>query len=300
MKIDRLIGILSILLQQEKVTAPYLADKFEVSRRTINRDIEDLCMAGIPLCTTQGQNGGISIMEGYSIDKTLFTTSEMQSILAGLRGLDSVAGTKKYQALMDKLSVEESSTLSSTNHILIDLASWHRAKLAPKIELLQTAIDRKKVVHFRYYAPKGTSMRKVEPYLLLFQWSSWYVWGFSLERKDFRLFKLNRIQDLTSTETPFKDREIPPFHFQSDKAYPKVLEVRILVDASLEWILVDEFGLEYCEKQTDGRFLLNYAFTDKETLFQFVLGMGNRVELLEPAALRVELHNRIEKMSKIY
>ncbi len=95
MKIDRLIGILSILLQQNKVTAPYLAEKFEVSRRTINRDIEDLCKAGIPLITTQGVNGGISIMEGYKIDNTLLTSADMQAILAGLRSLDSSTCYKK-------------------------------------------------------------------------------------------------------------------------------------------------------------------------------------------------------------
>ena len=103
MKIDRLIGILSILLQREKVTAPYLAEKFEVSRRTINRDIEDICKAGIPIVTTQGQNGGISIMEGYRLGKTLLTSRDMHSILAGLRSLDSVSKTNKMQQLMDKL-----------------------------------------------------------------------------------------------------------------------------------------------------------------------------------------------------
>lgn len=82
MKIDRLIGILSILLQKEKTTAPFLAEKFEVSRRTINRDIEALCKAGIPIVTAQGQNGGISIMEGYKIDRTLLTSDDMQAILA--------------------------------------------------------------------------------------------------------------------------------------------------------------------------------------------------------------------------
>ena len=96
MKIDRLIGILAILLQQEKVTAPVLAEKFEVSRRTISRDIEAICKAGIPIVTTQGQKGGISIMEGYRIDRTLLTSSEMQAILAGLRSLDSVSGTNRY------------------------------------------------------------------------------------------------------------------------------------------------------------------------------------------------------------
>lgn len=104
MKIDRLIGILSILLQREKVTAPYLAEKFEVSRRTINRDIEDICKAGIPLVTSRGPGGGISIMEGYRMDRTLITSGEMEAILAGLRSLDSVSGSARYRLLMDKLA----------------------------------------------------------------------------------------------------------------------------------------------------------------------------------------------------
>ena len=104
MKIDRLIGILALLLQQERVTAPQLARTFEVSRRTIQRDVEALCRAGIPLVTTQGQGGGISIMEGYRIDSTLLTSGDMQAILAGLRSLDSVSGTNRYAQLMEKLS----------------------------------------------------------------------------------------------------------------------------------------------------------------------------------------------------
>ncbi len=102
MKIDRQIGILSILLQRELVTVPYLAEKFEVSRRTIHRDIEDLCRAGIPIVTRQGVNGGISIMEQYKVDRTLFTDTEMQDILAGLRSLDSVNGTNRYGRLMGR------------------------------------------------------------------------------------------------------------------------------------------------------------------------------------------------------
>ena len=122
MKLDRMIGILSILLQQEKVTAPYLAEKFEVSRRTINRDIEALCMAGIPLVTEQGPNGGVSIMEGYRIDRTLLSTSDMQAVLAGLRSLDSVCGTNRYAQLMEKLSAGASNLLAGDMHILIDLS----------------------------------------------------------------------------------------------------------------------------------------------------------------------------------
>lgn len=108
MKMDRLIGILSILLQREQVTAPELAEQFEVSRRTIQRDIEGLCRAGIPITTAQGAGGGISIMEGYRVDRTVLTAPEMQAILAGLRSLDSVSGTRRYAQLMEKLSAGNS------------------------------------------------------------------------------------------------------------------------------------------------------------------------------------------------
>lgn len=116
MKMDRLIGILSILLQREQVTAPELAEQFEVSRRTIQRDIEALCRAGIPITTAQGAGGGISIMEGYRVDRTVLTAPEMQAILAGLRSLDSVSGTRRYAQLMEKLSAGNSTLISGGTH----------------------------------------------------------------------------------------------------------------------------------------------------------------------------------------
>ena len=141
MKMERLIGILSILLQQEKVTAPALAEQFEVSRRTIQRDIESLCRAGIPISTTQGAGGGISIMEGYRVDRTVLTDPEMQAILAGLRSLDSVSGNRRYAQLMEKLSAGTGGLVPGGAHMLIDLSSWYKTSLPPKIECIQRAIE---------------------------------------------------------------------------------------------------------------------------------------------------------------
>ena len=140
MKMERLIGILSILLQREKVTAPELAEQFEVSRRTIQRDIESLCRAGIPIATAQGAGGGISIMEGYRVDRTVLTAPEMQAILAGLRSLDSVSGTRRYAQLMEKLSAGTGGLIPGGAHMLIDLSSWYKTSLPPKIELIQGAM----------------------------------------------------------------------------------------------------------------------------------------------------------------
>ena len=175
MKMERLIGILSILLQRERITAPELAEQFEVSRRTIQRDIESLCRAGIPIATAQGAGGGISIMEGYRVDRTVLTAPEMQAILAGLRSLDSVSGTRRYAQLMDKLSAGAGRLVPGGAHMLIDLSSWYKTSLPPKIELIQSAIEQHRTICFRYFSPKEESVRMVEPYYLVFHWSTWYV-----------------------------------------------------------------------------------------------------------------------------
>ena len=137
MKIDRLMGILTLLLRQERTTAPELAERFEVSRRTINRDIEALCKAGLPIVTTQGQGGGISIAEGYRIDRTVFTREELQSVLAGLMGMDSVSKTHRRQGLAEKFSVE---TAPADEVFFIDLASHYQQSLTRKIDVIKAAI----------------------------------------------------------------------------------------------------------------------------------------------------------------
>lgn len=300
MKIDRLIGILSILLQKEQVTAPYLAEKFEVSRRTINRDIEDICKAGIPLVTRQGQNGGISIMEGYRLDNTLLTTGDMRAILTGLRSLDSVSGTNKYQQLMEKLSAGSNTVLSSDRHIAIDLSSWYTTSLTYKIELIQNAIERREYIKFDYCAPVGEGQRSIEPYLLVFQWSSWYVWGYCSDREEFRLFKLNRMLTLINTGQCFKGREVIPYETSAQTAFPVNIEVAVLCESQIKWKLIEEYSAESYEEQPDGKLLFRFGFTNKENLMSWLLSLGNQAELLEPESIRRELAVLTEEMYKIY
>lgn len=208
MKIDRLIGIITILLQTDKVTAPELARRFEVSRRTINRDIEDICKAGIPIITTQGYGGGISIANGYRVDRTFFTKKELQDVFAGLRGIDSISKGATLPGLLDKLSAKNRRIIAD-DIILIDLASHYQASLIPKIDLTKEAILTKHILTFQYYCENGETVRRIEPYHLVFKWSSWYVFGFCLDRQAYRLFKLNRLWDLQIDESTFAGREIP-------------------------------------------------------------------------------------------
>ncbi len=300
MKIDRMIGILSILLQEEKATAPELAERFEVSRRTINRDIEDLCKAGIPIRTAQGTGGGISILDGYRMDRTILTSKDMQMILAGLRSLDSVSGSSYYSQLMEKIQAGSSEFIIGRDSILIDLSSWYRESLAPKIETIQDAIGDRHLVKFRYYAPSGESERTVEPYYLVFRWSSWYLWGWCQKREDYRLFKLNRMDKVHGTDKAFECREASMPDLSNEKIFPGGIKVKALFDAEQKWRLVEEFGPHCFAETDDGRLLFTADYTDMENLVTWLMTFGAKAEVLEPAEAREIIRRNAEETFKIY
>lgn len=189
MKTDRLIGIITTIQQKGTVTAPYLAEKFGVSRRTINRDIEDICKAGIPLLTKQGAGGGVSIMEGFSLDAAVLTRQELSAVLTGLRSLDSVSKAPASDLLAAKLGADT----DIPRDMEIDLASFYKNDLAEKIETIRRAVKETRRIVFHYYYAKGEADKLVEPYRVVFRWGDWYVFGFCPAREDFRLYKLRRL-----------------------------------------------------------------------------------------------------------
>ena len=300
MKIDRLIGILSILLQKEMVTAPELAEHFEVSRRTINRDIEALCQAGIPIQTTQGVGGGIRIMSGYSMDRTLLTSRDMQMILAGLRSLDSVSGSRYYGQLMEKIKAGSSEYISGRDSILIDLSSWYRESLAPKIESIQNAIENRRVLKFKYYSPREESQRNIEPYYLVFRWGNWYVWGWCRKRRDFRMFKLNRMDKVEMTEKSFEMKGVSLPEMDNERIFPGNIKVKALFDADMKWRLVEEFGPDCFTEAEDGRLLFTADYTDMNYLTTWLITFGDKVEVLEPAEVREAIRNMAASICKRY
>ena len=300
MKIDRLIGILSVLLQEEKTTAPELAERFEVSKRTINRDIEALCKAGIPIRTTQGTGGGISIMDGYRMDRTILTSKDMQMIIAGLRSLDSVSGSSYYGQLMEKIKAGSSEVISGRESILIDLSSWSKGTLAPRIETIQNAIENRTLLKFEYFSPSREGSRTIEPYFIVFRWSSWYVYGWCSKRKDFRMFKLNRMDQVTVTNQTFEIRKVPMPDFSNEKIFPGNIWVRALFAPDMKWRLVEEFGPHCFTEADDGRLLFTAEFTDMEYLVSWLLPFGEKAEVLEPAEAREKLCAIAKTICQIY
>ncbi|MBP1560797.1 MAG: YafY family transcriptional regulator [Oscillospiraceae bacterium] len=300
MKIDRLIGILSILLQKDKVTAAELAERFEVSRRTIARDIEDINKAGIPVVTTQGKGGGISVMDGFRINRTLLSGEDMKAIFAGLQSLDSVSGTNRYRQLMDKLSVENSNSMSAGNHIIIDLSSWDKSIVSDKIELIKAAIEQGMKISFTYYSPNGESRREIEPYHIVFQWSSWYVWGYCTARQDWRMFKLTRLTDLKCTSERCGERDVPEYVCDKLLHTKGGIEASVWFDKSVKWRIIDEFGMELPQFDEDGNILLRFTWADVPSFFQYILTFGDKAEIISPSEYRTEFAELLKKISEKY
>ena len=295
MKLDRLLGILAALLRREKVTAPFLAEKFEVSRRTISRDIEALCMAGIPIVTEQGRNGGISIAPGYTLDRQLFTETELQSILSGLQGVGSVSPASPMAMLQEKLPFPEHSSSFS-----IDLASHYKGSLTEKISLLRKAIGEHLLVTFRYYSPKGESLRQVEPYVVTFQWNDWYLLAWCTEREDFRMFKLSRLWELTALDEPFSPREIPEEKLDPQYVWQENYRLEAVFDPKVKYRLVEEYGPDCFTEQEDGTLRFSCRFTFYDNMRSWVLSFGDAVTVLSPQELRDDLHRQGETFLSRY
>lgn len=300
MKIDRIIGILSILLQKEKVKASELAETFEVSSRTIIRDIEAIGKAGIPIVTSQGQGGGISIMDGFRLDKTLLSNADMNAILSGLRSLDSISTTKRYRQLMSKLSAERTDEINIGNQIVIDLSSWDKTIVSDKIELIKSAIDRRLKIGFTYFSPSGESVREIEPYHLIFQWAGWYVWGYCTLRNDFRMFKLTRLTDLKCMDTPCEKREVPEYTCDKLRHTQGGFTAVVKFHESLKWRIIDEFGTEiprFCE---NGDIILEFTWADVPSFYSYILSFGDKAEILSPEEYRADFHKLLKRISEKY
>ena len=299
MKLNRLLGILTILLQNDRVTAPYLAEKFEVNRRTIGRDIDILCQAGIPIVTHQGVGGGISIAEGFRLDKSVLTTDELSGIIAALKGIGSVSEHSQIERTLDKLGANTNAVISMREPVVIDLASHYKGNLTEKIEHIKKAVRETKLIKFEYYYAKGKSDRRIEPYFVIFQWSSWYVFGFCLKRQDWRLFKLMRLWGLTICNEQYTPREIPDQNRDFNAQFTDNIKLVAVFDHSERYKLIETYGL-HCYTETSDGLRLEIGFTQRNYMISWLLSFGDKVKVLEPVDIAENIKTAARNILSYY
>ncbi|MCM1525408.1 MAG: YafY family transcriptional regulator, partial [Ruminococcus sp.] len=302
MKISRQIGILSVLMQRDTVTAAELTEKFEVSLRTVYRDIEDMCMAGIPIGSIRGRSkGGFYIEKDFKLDRAVLSKSDMKALLTGLQALDSVDGTSRR--LMDKLCEQRNSLMNTAGGITIDLSGWDRSAVSEKIGFLRSAMDDGKEISFGYLSPESENgdenVRIVDPIRLVFEWSSWYVWGYCKLRNDFRLFRLSRMTDLKRTGKNAEEREIPEFSCDKLRHTRGKTKVTVRFDKAVKWRIYDEFGTDLSYDE-NGDVILTFTWQDDISLYRFLLSFGDKAEIISPARKREEFKAELKKMLSVY
>ena len=297
MQIDRMLRIIFILLNKERVTAGELAAEFEVSPRTIYRDLEALNRAGIPIYTCQGRNGGIKLVDNYVLDKSLLSPGEQGEILAALQGLKA-AHYPEVEKVLTKLSAIFGN--KSRDWIVLDFSGWNEAK-QDMLAKIKTAIINRKLLAFTYYNSYGEkTTRTVEPLQLWFKGKAWYLRAFCREKQNQRLFKLNRIKNLCLLPEGFEEpeEETPPV-LDPVKKTPTV-EITMDLHPSQAYRVYDEFEEEQITLHEDGSFTVCFSYPEDEWLYGYLLSFGMYGKVTNPPHIREIIRKRLKKTLSYY
>lgn len=308
MKVQRLVSILMTLLDKKRISAEELAQQFEASKRTIYRDIDSLNMAGIPIHSTPGVNGGFEIMERYKVDNKVFSTNDLSTLLTSLSSLSNVGQNEELANAMAKIksfipadSAREIEV--KANQIHIDLSPWMGNKnIQPYLEMIKMALQTTKLLTFNYTAHRGNeTTRTIEPYQLVLKGNHWYVQGFCYERADFRLFKLSRLSKLQIQEESFAPREHqkPQLDF-TDFVEKMQIEIKLRIHRSVMDSVLDYCSFDHFSPDGPEYYIVDFPFIENDFYYNMLFSFGDNCECLEPVHVRTEVKRRIRKITALY
>ncbi|TVY04408.1 helix-turn-helix transcriptional regulator [Cohnella terricola] len=298
MKLDRLLSIVILLVNRRRVQAKELADRFEVSVRTIYRDIEAINQAGIPVVTFQGASGGIGLTEGYRLDRNVLTDDELIEIVNALQSVATIYPEGNGKNLLEKMNsivpqAESERFRSRTRQFIVDFSPWgRRGTLEEKLELIKRAVEDEVEVSFTYCSADGkVTERSVEPYTLVLKKQTWYLYAYCLERRDFRLFKLIRMKEVKATGRAFARRciDLESIPWNREWFAPEKTEsVKLLFHPRAKHLAEEWFGAEHLIPEERG-YVVSADFPEDRWLYGFILGFGPDAEVLEPERIREKI-----------
>lgn len=306
--INRLFGIIYILLKKGTATAGELAERFEVSTRTIYRDIENLSMAGIPVYARKGKNGGISLTERFVLDKLLVSSEEQQRILAALASLEET-GAQEEEEILRKLG--DFFKKEPINWVSIDFSDWSGRRQELFVQIKEAILGRHVMV-FDYYGQNGEmSNRTVEPVQLLFKEYTWYVRAFCRTRQAMRLFKVLRMKRVRVMDEVFQADEshlsIPENNQKGqDDLSPKLIsndtfsQIIFRIDRKEAYRIYDRFEEDEITILPSGDFEICMRCIVDDWVYGLILSFGPSLRVLAPALVREEIARRIQKMAEVY
>ena len=303
-----MLGIVVLLLNKDRISARQLAERFEVSVRTIYRDIEAINCAGIPVVAYSGINGGFGIMENYKLDRHVLTLHEMVSIVTALKGVNATFDNGEFNSVIEKIvnlvpHDKTSHFLEKHEEFVIDILPWGvKAKLKDDLKIIQQSIAERKVLRFVYRNSKGKiKVRDVEPMTLVFKGYAWYLYAFCRLKKDFRIFKLTRMGEIKIFNELFVKRLETYSNFMkrsADKTSFVDLVLKFSPEAKIK--VEESFDESSITLLDDGYLEVRISLPEDEWLYSMILGFGEYVEVLQPGYIRKKIIERAEKIFSVY
>ena len=291
---NRLFEIVYILLQKKKTTAKELADRFEVSTRTIYRDIETLSTANIPIYASKGKDGGIGLLDEYVLNKTILSEEEQNQILFALQGMKKVKGQDEKD-ILEKLSILFNKEIN--DWIKIDFSNWGNVQ-EERFDIIKSAILNKQLIGFTYYNSNGEeSKRTVEPLQIWFKDKSWYLVSYCKLKQDYRIFKIARIKEVKMLQEHF-ERELPK---EENEQYNfKIIELELEINKAMTYRVYDEFESKEITKKEDGNFMIKVKYPENEWVYGYILSFGEYAKVLNPGYAKNIIKDKLQRTLKNY
>ncbi|WP_408892131.1 helix-turn-helix transcriptional regulator [Paenibacillus taichungensis] len=300
-KIERLISIIMILLQKNVVSATEFAKLFNVSKRTILRDMETLGLSNIPIYAINGVNGGYGIMDEYKIDKRLLSSKDLENILTALGGLGKILFSDEVESTLKKIESMIGSTTSGGT-IQLSFYNWDgRPEIVQILKTCQEAIEQGRLLTFGYIDQSGVkSQRRVEPYQLQFSEMSWYLKGFCLDRMEYRTFKLSRTDNLKIDIETFVARDYVTEQKTEQYYQPKLIKIKVLISRRIKDQFIERYGQKRIEAYNSELFIAEIDMPQNHFGFRFLASFGTDLEILEPKAYVEEFREFLNAMINKY
>ncbi len=299
MKLNRLLEITTVLLNKRTVTAAELASRFGVSTRTIYRDIDVLSASGVPVYATQGTRGGISVMEDYTISRAALSDKERESILFALQSLQATK-YPEVDTVLEKLG--SMFKHNSSDWITVDFSPWGSDPNAhDKFTDIKSAILHTMVIEIDYInALNKKSTREIEPLRLMFKGQAWYLWGFCLEKQDYRMFRISRIKRVRITNRLFDRKNVHIVDMPESETDYHFVHLVLEFNEAVLFRLYDDFDDNFIKPMGNGTYRIEFDFPEDEWVYGFILSFGSNVRVIEPEHIRGIIRERAEKIVGLY
>ena len=305
MKNENLIGILFDLLSKKKISSSYLAEKYGISKRTVFRYIDDLTMAKVPVYSTRGKGGGITLYDSFKLPASFLTEEEYDAVLSVLESIESQVPDKRLEGAINKIKTSKKSkniVSIKGKKFLIDTSSWSDANgnLKNKLAVIEKAVEEQNVLHIVYYDRNGNeSERDIEPHTVVFKNGLWYVYAYCKKRCEFRLFKTGRIKNIEIKNEKFVRREDEEIDFSKWYEVPEAEEVLLEIEKAAlseaeEWLGIENIFV------SGGKNYAKMSFSIDNGLVSKLLGFGSGIKVLSPEKLKREIKTQSENITKMY